>query len=49
MTVVLALGIIGAVLAASALNDQGLTVLGAVIVVAFFAVSLAVEVRAKKQ
>jgi hypothetical protein len=49
VSVVLALGVVVAAMSANLFGDTGLTILGGVAVVAFFAVSLAVDVRPKRK
>ena len=49
VSVVLALGVVVAALSADLFGDTGLTVLGGLAVVAFFAVSLAIDVRPKRK
>lgn len=49
VAVVLALTVLGALLATTNLGDHALTVLGGLLVIAFFTVSLAIDVRPKKQ
>ena len=48
IAVVLALGLLLGALKADMFGDHGLAVLGAVAIVAFFAISLAIDVRPKK-
>jgi hypothetical protein len=48
VAVVLALGLLVGLLKADLLGDNGLAVLGGIAIVLFFAVSLAIDVRAKK-
>jgi hypothetical protein len=49
VAVVLALGVLGALLAGNVFGDHGLAVVGGLLVVVFFAASLAVDVRPKKR
>lgn len=48
VAVVLALGLLLGAMEANLFGDHGLTVLGGIAVVVFFAISLAIDVRPKK-
>ena len=49
VSVVLALGLLLGLMKADLLGDSALTVVGGVVIVLFFAISLAIDVRPKKR
>jgi hypothetical protein len=49
VAVVLALAVLGTLVAGKAFGDHGLAVAGGMLIVAFFATSLAIDVRSKKR
>jgi hypothetical protein len=48
VSVVLALGVVVAAMSAKLFSDTGLTILGGLAVIAFFAASLAIDVRPRR-
>lgn len=49
VAVVLALGVLGAIMASNVFGDHGLAITGGLLIIVFFAASLAIDVRPKKR